>query len=217
MMPFISLVAIIFSLFGQGLTFSAPHTWSFTGTVIETRQVFVMGMVSQVALVQSPDFDAWVIQRMESQTNELPEIVLGLASIGDQVRVSISGPNISKNGVEWVLCQPLYSNYCRQGGMYDTGPIADDWNMPISPSNEFIHYRNSSPSIAYPLFWNTEVLKHAPALKHETCPYRSSSQPGRAHPCAICLANRRVAPDHTASGICRLVGQTFGRGYLEPQ
>ena len=212
MMPFISLIAIILSLFGQGLTFSAPHNWSFTGTVTETRQVFVMGMVSQVALIQSPDFDAWVIQRMESQTNELPEIVLGLASIGDQVRVSITGPHVSKNGVDWDPCQPLYSNYCRQGGMYDTGPIADDWNMPISPSNEFIHYRNSSPSIVNPLFWNTEVLKHAPALKRETCSYRSSSQTGRAHPCACwVIANR------AAAGLCRLVGQTFTRGYLEPQ
>jgi hypothetical protein len=212
MMTFISLIAILLSLFGQGLTFSAPHTWSFTGTVIETRQVFVMGMVSQVALVQSPDFDAWVIQRMESQTNELPEIVLGNAAVGDQVRVSITGPHVSKNGVDWVPCEPLYSNYCRQGGMYDTGPIADDWNMPISPSNEFIHYRNSSPSIAYPLFWNTEVLKHAPALKRETCSHRSSSQTGRAHPCACW-----VAANHVAAGLCRLVGQAFGRGYLEPQ
>ena len=212
MMPFISLVAIIFSLFGQGLTFSAPHTWSFTGTVTETRQVFVMGMVSQVALVQSPDFDAWVIQRMESQTNELPEIVLGDASIGDQVRVSITGSHVSKNGVDWVPCEPLYSNYCRQGGLYDIGPIADDWNMPISPSNEFIHYRNSSPSIAYPLFWNTEVLKHAPAFERETCPYRLGSQTGRAHPCAC-----RVTPGHVAADICRLVRQTLTRGYLEPQ
>ena len=212
MMPFISLIAILLSLFGQGLTFSAPHTWSFTGTVTETRQVFVMGMVSQVALVQSADFDAWVIQRMESQTNELPEIVLGLASVGDQVRVSITGPHVSINGVDWDPCQPLYSNYCRQGGMYDTGPIADDWNMPISPSNEFIHYRNSSPSIVNPLFWNTEVLKHAPALKRETFPYRPGSQPGRAYPCAC-----RTAPDHVAAGLCRLAGQAFGRGYLEPQ
>jgi len=212
MMPFISLSAIIFSLFGQGLTFSAPNTWSFTGTVIETRQVFVMGMVSQVALVHSPDFDAWVIQRMESQTNELPEIVLGLASVGDQVRVSITGPHVSKNGVDWYPCQPLYSNYCRQGGMYDTGPIADDWNMPISPSNEFIHYRNSSPSIVNPLFWNTEVLKHAPALKRETCPYGPGSQAGGANPCFS-----RAHAYCASTGLCRLAGQTFGRGCLEPQ
>ncbi len=209
-MPFISLLAIVLSLFGQALSFSTPHTWTFTGTVTETRQVFVMGMVSQVALVQSPGFEAWVIQRMESQSNELPEIVLGDAAIGDQVRVSITGPHVSKNGLDWDVCQPLSSNYCRQGWLYDTGPIADDWGVPISPSNEFIHYPNSNPSIVNPLFWNTEVLKDAPALKRETCPHRPGPQTGRAHPCACWITSSR-----TTTGLCRLAGQAFPRGYLE--
>ena len=141
----------------QGLMFS-DQTWSFTGEVVEIRQVLVMGLPSQVALVQSADFEAWVIQRMASQSDELPEIVLGDVSVGDLVRVSISGAHVSENGVDWDLCQPLYSNYCRQGGLYDTGPIATDWGLPLSPSNEFIHHGNSNPSLEYPLFWNTEKL-----------------------------------------------------------
>ena len=166
MMPTFSLIALVLSLTGQGLTFSAPNTWSFTGTVIEVRQVFVMGLPSQIALVQSTNFEAWVIQRMASQSNELPEIVLGpavqapnvLVGVGDLVRVSISGPHVSDNGIDWDRCQPIYSNYCRQGGLYDTGPIATDWNVPLSPSNEFIHWGHANPSTEYPLFWNTEKL-----------------------------------------------------------
>ena len=158
MMPTFSLIALVLSLIGQGLTFSAPNTWSFTGTVTEIRQVFVMGLPSQIALVQSTNFEAWVILRMASQSNELPEIILGDASVGDVVRVSISGSHVSKSGVDWDLCQLLYSNYCRQGGLYDTGPIATDWNVPLSPSNEFIHWGHANPSTEYPLFWNTEKL-----------------------------------------------------------
>ncbi len=158
MMPTISLIALVLSLIGQGLTFSAPNTWSFTGTVIEVRQVFVMGLPSQIALVQSTNFEAWVILRTDSQSNELPEIILGDASVGDRVRVSISGPHVSDNGIDWDRCKPIYSNYCRQGGLYDTGPIATDWNVPLSPSNEFIHWGHANPSTEYPLFWNTEKL-----------------------------------------------------------
>lgn len=141
----------------QGLMFS-DQTWSFTGEVVEIRQVLVMGLPSQVALVQSADFEAWVILRMDSQSDELPVVILGKAGVGDRVRVSISGAHVSKNGVDWDLCQPFYSNYCRQGGLYDTGPIATDWGLPLSPSNEFIHHGNSNPSLEYPLFWNTEKL-----------------------------------------------------------
>jgi len=212
MMPFISLIAIIFSLFGQGLTFSAPCTWSFTGTVTETRQVFIMGLPARVARVHSSDFEVWVIQRTASQSAELADVILGDASVGDQVRISLAGPHVSKNGADWDLCQPLYSNYCRQGGLYDNGPLSGDWNVPLSPSNEFIHGSHSNSSMEYPLFWNTEVLKDVPAPKRETRFHRSGSQPGRAHYC-VC----RVTPDRAASGLCRLVKQTFGRGYLEPQ
>lgn len=94
----------------QGLVFS-DQTWSFTGEVVELRQVLVMGLPSEVARVQSADFEAWVILRMDSQSDELPEIILGDVSVGDLVRVSISGAHVSGNGVDWELCQPLYANY----------------------------------------------------------------------------------------------------------
>jgi hypothetical protein len=205
-MPNISLAAILFSLIFQGLTFNAPHTWFFTGLVMETRQVRVIGLQARVARVQSAGFDAWVILRTASQSHELPDIVLGEASSGDLVRVSISGPHVSETAVDWDICQPMYSNYCRQGWLYDSGPLSGDWNIPLSPSNEFIHSGNTNLSIAYPLFWNIEVLKDAAALKREACTRRTGPQAGGANPCIGSDAAPRFPP-----GVCRLAGQEHGR------
>jgi hypothetical protein len=150
MHPVILSILVLF----QSLMFSA-NTWSFTGEVLEMRQVSIMGKPAQVALVRSADFDAWVIQRMD----EGPfEVVLGNAAVGDRVRVSISGAQVSKNGVDWSLCEPADSNYCRLGALYDAGPFSGDWNVPISPSNEFIHWGHPNPSYHFALFWNTEKL-----------------------------------------------------------
>ena len=181
-MPAIYAVFLSIALLVQGLTFTAPNTWSFSGEVIETRQTHVMGLPAEIALVQSTNFEMWVILHTAAQSSELPEIVLGEAAVGDLVRVSISGPHVAKNGVDWDLCQPQYSNYCRQGWLYDTGPLGDDWKLPISPSNEMIHLEQHYPSTEYPLFWNTEVLKRAPALERETCHHRSCAQLCRTHP-----------------------------------
>jgi hypothetical protein len=212
MMPIFSVIALVISLYAQGLTFSSPHTWFFTGMVAETRQVLVMGLKARVALVQSKDFDAWVILRTASQSAELADVILGEAQPGDKVRVSITGPHVSKNGVDWDLCQPQFSNYCRQGWLYDTGPDSGDWYLPVSPSNLLIHSDHIGTSLEYPLFWNIEVLKDAPALKRETCPQRLGLQTSRAHPCT-----RRSAAHHHATSLCHLVGQAFGSGFLEPK
>ncbi len=198
-MPAIYAVFLSIALLVQGLTFTAPNSWSFSGEVIETRQTHVMGLPAEIALVQSTNFEMWVILHTAAQSSELPEIVLGEAAVGDLVRVSISGPHVAKNGVDWDLCQPQYSNYCRQGWLYDTGPLGDDWKLPISPSNEMIHLEQHYPSTEYPLFWNTEVLKRAPALERETCIHRPCPQLCRTHPgrggSAIC---------RSAAGLCRL-------------
>jgi len=211
-MPIFALVTILINLLGHGLTFLPPNTWSFTGTVTEIRQVLVMGLSSKVARVQSDGFSAWVILRMASQSAELDDVVLekvskvtngfvgdasndpvgkvpnGLVGIGDQVRVSISGPHVSKNGVNWDLCEPLYSNYCRQGGLYDVGPLSGDWNIPLSPSNELIHYYQPNPSWEFALFWNTEKLN----LGDSHTPQHHPENPGKVRP--GCLALRAGDP-----------------------
>jgi hypothetical protein len=158
-MPKISLVAFLLAFTWQGLTFSSPSTWSFTGLVTETRQVSLMGFPAEVARVQSADFEAWVIQRMDEG---LFEVVLGNAQPGDRVRVSISGPQVSKKGLDWKECEPADSNYCRLGSLYDDGLLALDWNVPLSPSNAFIHLGHPNPSWHQALFWKTEKLSHIP-------------------------------------------------------
>jgi len=206
-MPYFSSIVLLVSLAWQSLTFSAPHTWSFIGRVTETHQIFILGQPAQVARVQSTSFDAWVIQRTDSQSRELDEIVLGKAGVGDLVRVSISGPHVSKNGVNWDLCQPVNSTYCRQGALYDTGPLSGDWNMPLSPGNEFIHSGQPSPSMEFALFWNTEILKAVSASKHGSYPRRSGSQPSGVQACI----------GSAAASSCCLTGGFPGQHRLIPR
>ena len=188
-----SVILGILLLF-QGLMFSA-HTWSFTGEVLEVRQVSIMGKPAQVARVHSADFDAWVIQRMD----EGPfEVVLGNAAVGDQVRVSISGAHVSKNGVDWDLCEPIISNYCRLGWLYDNGPLSGDWNLPLSPSNEFIHSGHPNPSWEYALFWETGKLVKADNTIVN--PGRISEKPGTGCPrCGVLRQGNIQAGAETSS------------------
>lgn len=157
-------VLLAIALLFQSLTYTS-HTWSFIGVVTETRQVELMGFPAEVVRVQSADFDAWVIQHMDEDRFE---VVLGSSQVGDHVRVYISGAFVSKNGVDWKQCQPADSNYCRLGALYDDGLLALDWNVPLSPSNEFIHLGHPNPSWEQALFWNTEKLiahdNHATAI-----------------------------------------------------
>jgi hypothetical protein len=146
------------TLFFQGLTFSAPQTWSFTGRVTEVRQVELFGKPATLARVRSTDFETWVIQRLDAGRFE---VILGRAQPGDQVRVSVSGAHVSSNGVDWELCQPVASNYCRLGNLYEAGPVSLDWHLPVSPSNEFIHFGQPNPAWQQGLFWQTEILQAA--------------------------------------------------------
>jgi hypothetical protein len=169
-MPFLFSIATLLSLLGQGLTFLPPHAWSFTGLVTETRQVELMGFPAEVAHVQSAGFEAWVIQRMDEDRFE---VVLGNARPGDQVRVSIQGVHVSKKSVDWGKCRPSDSNYCRLGALYDYGLLALDWNVPLSPSNEFIHLGHPNPSWHQALFWNTERISSAFGCAYRSLPDQS--------------------------------------------
>ncbi|MCX6068661.1 MAG: hypothetical protein NT121_23425 [Chloroflexi bacterium] len=202
MSPFLSLVALV-AFVWQGLTFSAPNTWSFTGMVTETRQVVLYGRPATVARVQSADFSAWVIQRVETEGPE-GAVVLGSAKVGERVQVSITGAHVFKERIDWSLCGQ--SAVCTQGAFYDDGPFSPDWNAPLSPGNEFIHSRHPNPSWEFALFWNTEILSDAPALEPEAC-----LRPDGAHP----IPGGATAA-HAAAGLCHLVGPACGPGCLEP-
>lgn len=149
-----SAVFLTLALLFQGLTYSL-HTWSFTGVVLETRQVERYGMPTEVARVRSADFDAWVILRMDTEGPD-GVVVLGSARPGDRVRVFLTGPHVLKNQIDWSLCGD--SATCRLGYFYDDGLFSPDWNVPITPSNEFIHLGHPNPSWEQALFWNTEKL-----------------------------------------------------------
>ena len=135
------------------------NKWSFTGTVTEIRHIHAIGMPAQVAYIQSAGFNAWVFQSFETDIRTQPMLRLGRARVGEQVKVSISGAHVIGNQVNWDLCEPRFSLYCKYGWLYDAGPYSPDLGAMVSPSNEFIHFRHPNPSWEQALYWNTERLK----------------------------------------------------------
>lgn len=132
--------------------------WSFAGTVTEIRPVHLLGMPAEVAKVQSSGYHAWVILRIDTGTYEMGEISLGKARIGERVRVSISGAHVLPGRVDWNACQPAASPVCRFGKLYDDGPLSLDWNIPVSPSNQFIHAGRPNLHWGSSLFWYTDKI-----------------------------------------------------------
>lgn len=164
---------------------------SVTGTVTEVREVVLVGNTpARVALVQADFGQAWVILRVEPGQVTDESIVLGEAQVGDQVQVSISGPHVFRNRVDWMLCQPADSAYCQFGAVYEDAPLSLDWNLPLSPSNEFIHYGHTGPHYSNALYWHSTVIRSSrPA----------SLDPGRNHPAA------------DSRGVLRLAGASHAR------
>ena len=137
----------------------ALNKWWFSGTVIEIQHIRAIGMPAGVAYIESDGFNAWVFQSFETGARYQPVLRLGRARVGDQVEVSISGPHVLENQVDWDLCEPRFSLYCSKGWLYDAGPFAPDIGAMISPSNEFIHFGHPNPSWEQGLYWNTKKLK----------------------------------------------------------
>ncbi len=176
-------VALVFALFVH----------SFTGTVVDTREVVLVGNTpARVALVQADFGKAWVILRVEPGAIVDEAVILGKAQVGDQVQVSIGGPHVFQERVDWRLCQPADSAYCQFGAAYEDAPLSLDWNIPLSPSNEFIHYGHAVNHYLNALPWNTVVIQPSgPA----------GLDPGRSHPTS------------GARGVFRLAGAAHaGRG-----
>ncbi len=196
-MPTLSAFVLLLSLFGQGLIYSPPHTWLFRGTVSEVRQVHLLGMPAEVANVQAADFSAWVILNLDTETHQLGKIILGSARPGDRVQVSISGPHVLADRIDWKLCPPADGPVCQFGRLYDDGPLSLDWHIPLSPSNEFIHYRHPNPHWSYGLFWKTEKLN----LDDNDAPGNSRPRRSPGTPEPGCLALR--------TGALRAVAGTF--------
>lgn len=176
--PFTQFIKIA-SIDSDRLSYSPGlRRWSFAGTVTETRQVHLLGMPAEVAKVQSNGYYAWVILRVETGTYEMGEISLGKARIGERVRVSISGPHVLSDRVDWKVCEPADSAVCRFGELYDDGPLSLDWNIPLSPSNEFIQVGHPNLHWSAGLFWKTEKIDSAGS----SVPEKPQPRPGPGIP-----------------------------------
>jgi hypothetical protein len=205
--PFTQFIKIA-SINSDGLSYSPGlRRWSFAGTVIETRQVHLLGMPAEVAKVQSSGYYAWVILRVETGTYEMGEISLGKARIGERVRVSISGPHVLPDRVDWKACEPTDSAVCRFGKLYDDGPLSQDWNIPVSPSNQFIHVGHPNLHWHSGLFWKTEKIdsddRDAPAKPDQPHNQRSPERNQLPDSLALDLADLYAGPGtHAHDAAC---------------
>jgi len=160
----------------------APHpfvTHHFTGQVLEIREVVILANTrAQVALVQTDFYRAWVILRVEPGRLARNVIMLGEAQPGDQVQVFITAPHVFPEQVNWSFCQPAASDYCQFGAAYEAAPLSLDWNIPLSLSNEFIHYGHAGPHYSNALYWFTSVS--APSNRFYSEDGRGDPVPGTA-------------------------------------
>ncbi len=149
--PYVQLYKIAF-MDAQPLVFRRDaNTWRFNGKVVDVQSVSLFGFPAEVAKVQSRYFAAWVVQRMDRL-----QLASAPVKVGDWVNVSISGPHVSREKVDWSLCKSE-SDYCALGSLVDSGLASPDTIFPLSPSNELIHFNRVSPQWNKALFWNTDL------------------------------------------------------------
>ncbi|MCG2787701.1 MAG: hypothetical protein L6461_21655 [Anaerolineae bacterium] len=135
--------------------------WSFGGIVTDVRQATLLGQPGQVARVQGTDFAVWVALKVQ-------RLQLTDAAIrhGDQVLVSIDGPHVLLNEVDWSQCGNINVTgvssfeYCAMGATLDDGLLNLDTGYKLSPSNELIRSgRAAQRWQAGVLYWNTSLLQ----------------------------------------------------------
>ena len=131
--------------------------WSFTGRVLDVREVSLMGFSGQVARVQSRNFAPWVVLKIDQVSlSETP------VETGQWVQVAIAGPHVSKKVVDWSACVSDQRDYCFFGEILDSGLESPDTDFLLTPSNELIHFGRTSPSWRAP---GALVLEHDRALR----------------------------------------------------
>lgn len=135
--------------------------WSFGGIVTDVRRATLLGQPGQVARVQGTDFAVWValkVQRLRLADTAIRR--------GDQVLVSISGPHVLLNEVDWSQCGSMNVTgvstfeYCAMGDVLDDGLLNLETGYKLSPSNELIRSgRAAQRWQAGVLYWNTSLLQ----------------------------------------------------------
>jgi hypothetical protein len=142
--------------------------WSFGGIVTDVRRATLLGQPGQVAQVQGTDFAVWVALKVH-------RLQLADAAIrrGDQVLVSIDGPHVLLNEVDWSQCGSMNVTgvssfeYCAMGNALDDGLLNLETGYKLSPSNELIREgRTAKRWQAGVLYWNTSLVQRDPAPRN---------------------------------------------------
>ncbi len=144
--------------------------WSFGGIVTDVRRATLLGQPGQVARVQGTDFAVWValkVQRLQLADTAIRR--------GDQVLVSISGPHVLLNEVDWSQCGSMNVTgvssfeYCSLGATLDDGLLNLETGYKLSPSNELIRSgRAANRWQAGVLYWNTSLLQRGFSISSST-------------------------------------------------
>lgn len=141
--------------------------WSFGGIVTDVRRATLLGQPGQVARVQGTGFAVWValkVQRLQLADTAIRR--------GDQVLVSISGPHVLLNEVDWSQCGSMNVTgvssfeYCSLGATLDDGLLNLETGYKLSPSNELIRSgRAAARWQAGVLYWNTSLLQRGFSIR----------------------------------------------------
>ena len=167
---------------------SQKNEWSFTATIIQIKDAYLIGGHGQVALVEyltgpcrgcttTTGHDGkldkmWVAVSFGESKYFDGSFYLSDRKLvpGDKIRLSLSGPYVSKSGVNWYAC-PMDDEYCQWAGLADgNGPTAIDWdNVEINSTNELIwsgHGSSGSGSFfgGGVLCWKITVLDDSVSL-----------------------------------------------------
>lgn len=132
----------------QKLTFDPKkNEWSFSATILQFKDVIYTGAPSQIAMVQYLDRGDGIARQMwivvsfggNSWYPDVFRFTDQKLNIGQKVLLTLSGPYVSKSGVNWDKC-PLHDAFCHAARRAEgNGPIALDWNnVEIVPTNELI-------------------------------------------------------------------------------
>ncbi|MDX9991572.1 MAG: hypothetical protein RBS68_05925 [Anaerolineales bacterium] len=134
--------------------------WSFPAQVIAVRDVQLLRSPGQVARVKARDLEVWVVLRVGRLSLADSDV-----EVGDLVRVSIAGPHVSLNEIDWSQCANVEARgvssyeYCAMGDVLDDGLFGLDAGYKLSPSNELIRAGRASRTWQNGvLYWHTSLM-----------------------------------------------------------
>lgn len=163
----------------QSLSFDPKkNEWSLSATILQFKDVFYMSSPSQIAQVRYLDrrdgtaLRMWIVVSFggNSWYPDVFHFASQKLNIGQKVLLTLSGPYVSKSGVNWDKC-PLDDAFCHAARRAEgNGPIALDWNnVEIVPTNELIWLGHRTSSWwGGALCWKITILSDRISLNSST-------------------------------------------------